>query len=195
MKLLRPLRQKCCTATRMRGGGNITPPPTQLPPPPLPPGMAPPSPPPCTVPVVLRRGDLLHGPPAQHGLQFDDRHCRMRDKVFPIRGRQRPHPGARSPAPPGTWRPTVLWGHQGGSAGKWSRGQGRGHVFQGAAAIAVVPGRICQRHRRLNAGSRGPGPAPVRGVDRQPPLPCGHDGWAVVAGPPPQASCWGRGLS
>jgi hypothetical protein len=38
-----------------------------------------------------------------------------------------------------------------------------------------VPGRIRQRHRQPDAGSHGPGPAPVRGMARQPPAPRGRD--------------------
>jgi hypothetical protein len=97
----------------------------------------------------------------------------MRGKVFPVRGCR--HPGAHSPAPPGTWRPTVRWGCQGGGAGQRSWGQGQGHRFCSAAATVIVPGGIHQRHCRPEAGSHGPGPAPVGGVARQPPAPRGRD--------------------
>jgi hypothetical protein len=50
----------------------------------------------------------------------DDQCRRMQGKVFPIRGRCCPRPGARLPAPPGTWRPTVRWGCQGGGTRQWS---------------------------------------------------------------------------
>jgi hypothetical protein len=58
-----------------------------------------------------------------------------------------------------------------------------------------VPGGTRPRHHRPDAGSHGPGPAPVRGVARQPPAPCGHDGRAVVTSPPPQARRHGHGQS
>jgi hypothetical protein len=58
-----------------------------------------------------------------------------------------------------------------------------------------MPGRICPHHHRLDAGSHGPGSAPVQGMARQPPAPCRHDGRAVIAGPPPPACCCSRGRS
>ena len=59
----------------------------------------------------------------------DDQCRQMRGEVFPIRGRRRPRLGAHLPAPPGTWRPTVRWGRQGGGARQWSQGRGRGRGF------------------------------------------------------------------
>jgi hypothetical protein len=50
-------------------------------------GTAPPPPPPLrAVPVMLRHGGLLHGPPAQHGCQVDDQCLRMWGAIFPSRG-------------------------------------------------------------------------------------------------------------
>jgi hypothetical protein len=59
----------------------------------------------------------------------DDQHRRMRGEVFPIRGRRRPRLGACLLALPGTWRPTVQWGCQGGGAGQWSWGWGQERGF------------------------------------------------------------------
>jgi hypothetical protein len=62
----------------------------------------------------------------------DDQRCRMWGKVFHIQGCHRPHRGARSPALPRTWRPTMQWGCQGGGAGQrsWGRGRGRGFMVR-----------------------------------------------------------------
>jgi hypothetical protein len=105
----------------------------------------------------------------------NDRHHLMRVKVFPIRGRCCPHPGACMPVPPGTWRPTVWWGHQGGGAGQRSQGWGRERGFCSAAVAAIVPGEIRQCHRRPDAESHRPGPVPVGGMARQPQAPRGCD--------------------
>jgi hypothetical protein len=51
----------------------------------------------------------------------------------------------------------------GGRGGGGVRGRG----FCGAAATAIVPGRLRQRHHLPHAGSHGPGPALVGGVARQ----------------------------
>jgi hypothetical protein len=59
----------------------------------------------------------------------NDQRRRMRGMVFPIQGRRQPHLGACSPAPPGTWWPTVWWGCQGGGARQRSREWGRGRGF------------------------------------------------------------------
>ncbi len=105
----------------------------------------------------------------------NDQHHRMQGEVFPVRGRRRPRPGACSPVPLRTWWPTVRWGSQGGGAGQKSWGRGRGRGFCSAAAAAIVPGGIRQRHRQPDAGSHKPGPVPVRSMAQQPPPPCGHD--------------------
>jgi hypothetical protein len=97
----------------------------------------------------------------------DNQRRRMRGKVFPIQGCRRPRRGARLPAPPKTWRPTMRWVHQGGSARQQSQGRGRGRGFCDAAANAIMPGRIHQHHRRPDAGRHGPGPAPVSVLGHQ----------------------------
>ncbi len=94
----------------------------------------------------------------------------MRGKVFPVKGRHHPHPGARLPAPPGTWRPTVWWDCQGGSAGQQSWRRGRRHGF-----CAILLGGKRQRHRRPDAGSHGPGPALVGGMVWKLPAPRRRD--------------------
>jgi hypothetical protein len=66
-------------------------------------------------------------------------------------------------------------------------GVGLGCEFCGTAAATLVPGGIRPRHRRLDAGSHGPGPVLVGGVAQKPPAPHGHDGQAVVASVPLQA--------
>ncbi len=117
----------------------------------------------------------------------NDQHHWMQGKVSPIRGRRHPHPGAHLPVPPGTWRPTVRWGPQGGSSGQRSWGRGRGRGFHGAAAATIVPGGIGQRHHQPDAGRHGPAPAPVRSMAWQPPVPherdkgCCH--WPSATGP------------
>ncbi len=122
----------------------------------------------------------------------DDQRRRMRGKVFPVRGRRRPRPGARSPAPPGTWRPTVRWDRQGGSTGQRSRGRGRGRGFAArspppsclaeyaSVTAGRTPGVTDQDLRRSEAwlGKR----RRLAGVIR-----------AVVPSPPPQAHRRGRG--
>ncbi len=95
--------------------------------------------------------------------------------IILVQGCHCPRPRACLPALPGTLQPTVRCGRQGGSANQRSRGQGCGCRFCGAAAAAIVPGRICQRHCQPDARSHVPGPAPVGGVDRQLPVPCGRD--------------------
>jgi hypothetical protein len=105
----------------------------------------------------------------------DDQRRQMRGKVSPVRGRRRPCLGVHLPAPPGTWQPTMRWGCLGGSTRQRSWGQGWGRRFCGVAAAAIMPGGIRQRHRRPDSGRHGPGPAPVRGMARQPPAPRGHD--------------------
>ena len=82
----------------------------------------------------------------------DDQRHRMRGEVFPIRGRRRLRPGARSPAPPGIWRPTVRWGHQGGGVGQRSRGRGRGRGF----AARPPPPSCLAEYASVTAG-RTPG--------------------------------------
>jgi hypothetical protein len=122
----------------------------------------------------------------------DDQRHRMRGEVFSIRGRRRPRLGARSPAPPRTWRPTVRWGRQGGGAGQRSRGWGRGRGFAArppppsclaeyaSVTAGRTPGVTDQDVRRSEAwlGKR----RRLAGVIR-----------AVVAGPPPKAHRRGRG--
>jgi hypothetical protein len=122
----------------------------------------------------------------------DDQRLQMWGKVFPIRGRRRPRPGARSPAPPGTWRPTKRWGCQGGGAGQRSWGRGQGCEFAArppppsclakyaSVTTGRTPGVTDQDLRRSEAwlGKR----RRLAGVIR-----------AVVAGLPPKAHCRGRG--
>jgi hypothetical protein len=124
----------------------------------------------------------------------DDQRRWMWGEVFPIQGHRRPHLGARSPVPPGTWRPTVRWGRQGGGAGQrsWGRGWGQGRGF---AARPPLPSYLVE-YASVTAGWM-PGVADqdlhrseawlgkyrrLMGVIR-----------AVVAGPPPKAHCRGRG--
>jgi hypothetical protein len=68
--------------------------------------------------------------------------------------------------------------------GGWARGKGQ---------KSKVPGRKHLRHCRPDAGSHGPGPAPVQGMACQPPASCGPDGRAVVTSLPPQARRRGHG--
>jgi hypothetical protein len=114
----------------------------------------------------------------------DDQRRRMRGKVFPIQGRFHPRPGARLLAPPGSWRPTVRWVCQGGSAGQQNQGRVRGRGFYSAAVAAIVSGGKHQRHRRLDAEGHGSGPVPVRGMARQPPAPRGCDKGCHCRPPP-----------
>jgi hypothetical protein len=122
----------------------------------------------------------------------NDQHRRMQGKVFPILGRHRPHLGACLPAPPRTWRPTVRWGRQGGSAGQRSRGRGRGRGF-----AARLPPPLCLAEYASVTTGRMPGVTdqdlhrseawlgkrrPLAGVIR-----------AVVAGLPPKAHRRGCG--
>ncbi len=115
----------------------------------------------------------------------DQRHW-MRGKVFPVRGRRHPRPGARSLAPPGTWRPTVQWGCQGGRARHWSGGQDGVADFSeqppqplcrveyASVIVGRMPAVLDQDLRRSEAwlgNHRG-----LLGAIR-----------AVVASPPPQA--------
>ncbi len=108
--------------------------------------------------------------------------------VVPVRGRAplcRPGPG-------------------GPLGGEFARGRGRaaesggggGRGFRGAAAAAIVPGGIHQRHRRPDARKHGPGSAPVRGMAWQMPAPCGCDKGCrcrpAAAGP---SSCRGELLA
>jgi hypothetical protein len=123
----------------------------------------------------------------------DDQHRRMRGKVFPIRGHRRPRLGACSPAPPGTWRPTVQWSRQGGGAGKRSRGRGAARGFAArpprpsclAEYTSITAGRTLgvtdQDLRQSEAWLRQR--RRLAGVIR-----------AVFASPPPQAHRHGRGL-
>jgi hypothetical protein len=105
----------------------------------------------------------------------NDQRCQMWGKVFSVQGRHCPHPVACSPAPPGTWRPTVQWGRQGDGAGQRSRVRGQGHGVCGAATAAIEPGGKRQHHRRLDTRSHGPGPALVGGMAWQLPAPRGRD--------------------
>jgi hypothetical protein len=126
--------------------------------------------------------------------------------MLPDAGQSLLHPGSR-PVPPGTLRPTVQWVREGGGARQRSWGQGWGRGFCGMAAAAIVPGGIRQRYRRPDAGSHGPGPAPVRGMAWQPLAPLGHDKGCccrpATAGPSlrlwpggasRKATAWGRGV-
>jgi hypothetical protein len=53
-----------------------------------------------------------------------------------------------------------------GSLGGWHQpaDSGVGDGFHGVAAAAVVPGGMRPPHRQPDAGSHGPGPAPVQGM-------------------------------
>jgi hypothetical protein len=82
----------------------------------------------------------------------DEQRRRMWGKVFHILGRPRPRPGARSLAPPRTWRPTVQWGCQGGGAGQQSWGWGRGRGF-----MARPPLPSCLAEYASVTASRTPG--------------------------------------
>ncbi len=122
----------------------------------------------------------------------DDQCLRMRGEVFPIRGRPCPRPGARLPAPPGTWRPTVRWGCQRGGVRQQSRGQGWGRRF-----VAQPPPPSCLVEYASVTAGRMPG---VTDQDLR-----RSEAWlgkclrlagvirAVVAGPPLKAHCRGRG--
>jgi hypothetical protein len=59
----------------------------------------------------------------------DDQRHRMQGEVIPVQGHRRPRPGARLPAPPGTWRPTVRLGYQGAAPGIGVGGGGGGAGF------------------------------------------------------------------
>jgi hypothetical protein len=107
--------------------------------------------------------------------------------IVPIQGhaRQR-HLGPGGPPCGGVTKGVAL--------GSRVRGGGRDAGF-----AAIVPGRMRQFHRRPDAESHGPGPAPVGGMARQPPAPCGRDKdchcWPATAGPlsrlqPGEPSCW-----
>jgi hypothetical protein len=174
---------------RTRGGGahrNASPPPRDSRPRslPRPPGVAPPSPPPpryssraqprrsATWPMINAAG------------------CGA--KSSPSGAPSSPSKGALAGATRDLAAHRAL-GSPGGGAGQRSRGRGRGRGFRDAAAAAIVPGGIRQRHRRPDAGSHGPGHVRrseawlgnrqrLAGVIR-----------AVVAGPPPQAHRRGRG--
>jgi hypothetical protein len=82
----------------------------------------------------------------------DDQRRRMRGEVFPIQGRRCPRPGARSPAPPRIWRPTVRWGRQGAGAGQQSWGQGQGCRF-----AARLPPTLCLAEYASVTADRMPG--------------------------------------
>jgi hypothetical protein len=122
----------------------------------------------------------------------DDQCHRMQGEVFPIRGSPRPHPGARLPAPPGTWRPTVWWGHQGDGARQRSRGRWRRRRF-----AARLPPPLCLAEYASVTAARTPG---VTDQDLR-----RSASWlgnsrrlagmirAVVAGMPPKAHHRGRG--
>jgi hypothetical protein len=100
------------------------------------------------------------------------------------------HLGGCSPAGPG-----------GPPHGGVARGLPGGVAPEGGAGFVALPllpscqAEYARVHRQPDAGSHGPGPAPVRVVACQPPAPRGCDGRAVVAGPPPQACCRGHGRS
>jgi hypothetical protein len=107
IKLLRPLRQNCCTVTRTRGGDIVMPPhPPTRPPPPTPPppwrrrGSSFSSSPLRAITVVLRLGGLLYGPTAQYVCQVVDQRCQMLGAVVPIGGCARWH-RLGSGGPPG----------------------------------------------------------------------------------------------
>ncbi len=88
--------------------------------------------------------------------------------VVHVRGRAcrcRPGPGG-SPCS-GVAKGVTPGSGVGGGGGGLRRG--------GAAAAAIVLGKICQRHCRPDAGSHGPGPAPVRDMAWQTPAPRGRD--------------------
>ncbi len=55
--------------------------------------------------------------------------ARYRAKSSPSRGAVVPIRGSHLPVPPGTWRPTVWWGCQGGGTGQRSQGWGQGRGF------------------------------------------------------------------
>jgi hypothetical protein len=122
----------------------------------------------------------------------DDQRRRMRGEVFPIRGRRCPRPGARSPAPPRIWGPTVRWGGQGGGAGHQSRGRGRGHGF-----AAWPPPTSCLAEYASVTARRMPG-VTDQDLRRSEALLGKHRRLAdviraVVAGPPPKARRCSRG--
>ncbi len=115
----------------------------------------------------------------------------MRGKVFPIRGRHRPLPGARLPVPPGTWRPTVRWGRQGGGTGSGVGGGG-----EGAGFVARPPPPSCLAEYASVTAGQTPGVAD-QDLRRS-------EAWlskcrclagvisAVIARPPPKAHHRGR---
>jgi hypothetical protein len=130
------------------------------------------SPPRCSCPAEPRRSGTWP--------MINAAGCRAKSSssggaVVPVQRCHCPRPRVCSPAPPRTLQPTVRWGRQGGVANQRSRGRGCGCGFHGAAAAAIVPGRICQRHCRPDARSHVPGPASVGGMDWQPPVPCRRD--------------------
>jgi hypothetical protein len=170
MKLLRPLCKNRRTATRTRGGTALQrlPSPRECCPRPLPC-------PPAWLLLLLPSTLFLLCSAAAVCYMVNDLCHRMWGKVVPVQGRRRPRPGACLPAPPGTRRPNVRWGHHGGGAGHRSWGMGAGTRVCGAAAAAIVPGKIRKHYRQPDAGSYGPGPVPVRGMARQLPVPHKRD--------------------
>jgi hypothetical protein len=122
----------------------------------------------------------------------NDQRRRMRGEVFPIRGRRRPRPGARLPAPSGTWRPAVRWGHQRGGAEQRRQGWkwGRGFAARppppsclaeyASVTTGWMPGVTDQDLRRSEAWLGKC--RRLAGMIR-----------AVVNGPPPKANRRGRG--
>jgi hypothetical protein len=170
IKLMHPLHQNHCTAKRTWGGGgrhcNASCPPCNRHPHPH--------------PHALRL--LLHGLPAQHGHQVDDQCQRMQESVFlaPLSGTLA-----------GTTQDLAahsLVGSPGGLApGRRVRSRGGGTGFE------ARPPPLSYQEEYARITTHRPGPALVQGVARQPPAPCGHDGRAVVTGPPPQACRRGPG--
>jgi hypothetical protein len=124
----------------------------------------------------------------------NDQRRQMRGKVFP-------YPGTPSSSSGGTLAGAArdLAAHRAVGLPRGQRraaelGAGAGARVRGVAAAAIVPGGIRQRHCRMDAGSCRPGPAPVRGMARQTPAPCGRDKgchcWPAAEGPSSQC---GRG--
>ncbi len=154
------------TVTRIRGWAASCrlPTPAQPPPsrPPLPPGVAPPTPPPHAILVVLSHGG------SATWLMINTARCRTKSSLS--RGAVIPVWGCahwRRPGPGGPLCGEVARGAAPGSVVGGGGGGGGAGRFRGAAATAIVPGRIRQRHHLPDAGSHGPGPAPFGGVARQ----------------------------
>jgi hypothetical protein len=171
MKLPRSLRKNCCTATRTRGGGRI-----------------------ATPPHPHATAALAASPAPRHSSSYSSplRYCHraepQRSTTWPMINAARC--GAKSSPSEGAVVPVrghACWRHpgpggppcsgiaRGAAPGSGVGGRGGGAVFCGMATAAIMPGRIRQHHRRPDAGSHGPGPAPVGGVAWQMPAPCGRD--------------------